>query len=556
MSSQSNGSPTRRIPASGDAEISGYMETAGEKAGLRPAPESPPKVGDESVLVVDFGSQYSRLIARRIRESRVYCEIIPNDATWEQVANLNPKGVILSGGPASVYEPDAPMAPTWVYDKHLPVLGICYGLQVLAHQLGGKVVPGSRREYGHAVLHQNAADDLIFADLPSTTTVWMSHGDQVLEMPPGFRSLAHTDNSPIAVMGNDEGVLGLQFHPEVVHTPEGKKIIENFLYHVCRCRGAWTASNFVEESVGRIREQVGDGQVVCALSGGVDSAVAATLVHRAIGDQLTCVFVDNGLLRKEESQRVMDTFGRNLNMNVIRVDATEVFLTRLAGVTDPEEKRVSIGEEFIRVFEEQASSLGQVDFLAQGTLYPDVIESQTAENKASAKIKTHHNVGGLPEDMAFSLVEPLRYLFKDEVREVGLAMGLPEEMVYRQPFPGPGLAIRIIGEVTWEKLEILRACDWIVMEEITAAGLYRELWQSFAVLTDTRSVGVMGDFRTYGHMVAIRAVTSDDAMTADWARLPYDVLARISNRIVNEVSEVNRVVYDITSKPPGTIEWE
>ena len=556
MSSQSNGSPTRRIPASGDAEISGYMETAGEKAGLRLAPESPPKVGDESVLVVDFGSQYSRLIARRIRESRVYCEIIPHDATWEQVSSLNPKGVILSGGPASVYEPDAPMAPTWVYDKHLPVLGICYGLQVLAHQLGGKVVPGSRREYGHAVLHQNAADDLIFADLPSTTTVWMSHGDQVLEMPPGFRSLAHTDNSPIAVMGNDEGVLGLQFHPEVVHTPEGKKIIENFLYHICRCRGAWTASNFVEESVGRIREQVGDGKVVCALSGGVDSAVAATLVHRAIGDQLTCVFVDNGLLRKEESQRVMDTFGRNLNMNVVRVDATEVFLTRLAGVTDPEEKRVSIGEEFIRVFEEQASSLGRVDFLAQGTLYPDVIESQTAENKASAKIKTHHNVGGLPEDMAFSLVEPLRYLFKDEVREVGLAMGLPEEMVYRQPFPGPGLAIRIIGEVTWEKLEILRACDWIVMDEITAAGLYRELWQSFAVLTDTRSVGVMGDFRTYGHMVAIRAVTSDDAMTADWARLPYDVLARISNRIVNEVSQVNRVVYDITSKPPGTIEWE
>ena len=342
----------------------------------------------------------------------------------------------------------------------------------------------------------------------------------------------------------------------MVHTPEGKKIIENFLYHVCRCRGAWTASNFVEESVGRIREQVGDGKVVCALSGGVDSAVAATLVHRAIGDQLTCVFVDNGLLRKEESQRVMDTFGRNLNMNVVRVDATEVFLTRLAGVTDPEEKRVSIGEEFIRVFEEQASSLGQVDFLAQGTLYPDVIESQTAENKASAKIKTHHNVGGLPEDMAFSLVEPLRYLFKDEVREVGLAMGLPEEKVYRQPCPGPGLAIRIIGEVTWEKLEILRACDWIVMDEITAAGLYRELWQSFAVLTDTRSVGVMGDFRTYGHMVAIRAVTSDDAMTADWARLPYDVLARISNRIVNEVAEVNRVVYDITSKPPGTIEWE
>ena len=556
MVSENNGPTTRRIAASGDVEVSTYLEIAEERGGLRPIPENPHKAGDESVVVVDFGSQYSRLIARRVRESRVYCEIVPHDAAWDQVAHLNPKGVILSGGPASVYEPDAPMAPMWIYERRLPILGICYGLQVLAHQLGGKVVPGSRREYGHAVLHQSASDSLIFADLPSSTTVWMSHGDQVLEMPPGFRSLAYTDNSPIAVMGNDEGVLGLQFHPEVVHTPEGKKVIENFLYHICRCRGAWTASNFVEESIGRIRAEVGDGKVVCALSGGVDSAVAATLVHRAVGDQLTCVFVDNGLLRKEESQRVMETFERNLNMNIVRVDATEDFLTRLAGVIDPEEKRISIGEEFIRVFEEQAAVLGRVDFLAQGTLYPDVIESQTPENKASAKIKTHHNVGGLPEDMAFSLVEPLRYLFKDEVREVGLALGLPEEMVYRQPFPGPGLAIRIIGEVTWEKLEMLRACDWIVMDEIEAAGLYRELWQSFAVLTDTRSVGVMGDFRTYGHMVAIRAVTSEDAMTADWARLPYDVLARISNRIVNEVPQVNRVVYDITSKPPGTIEWE
>ena len=556
MVSENNGPTTRRIADSGDVELSTYLEIAEERGGLRPIPENPHKAGDESVVVVDFGSQYSRLIARRVRESRVYCEIVPHDAAWDQVAHLNPKGVILSGGPASVYEPDAPMAPMWIYERRLPILGICYGLQVLAHQLGGKVVPGNRREYGHAVLHQSASDSLIFADLPSSTTVWMSHGDQVLEMPPGFRSLAYTDNSPIAVMGNDEGVLGLQFHPEVVHTPEGKKVIENFLYHICRCRGAWTASNFVEESIGRIRAEVGDGKVVCALSGGVDSAVAATLVHRAVGDQLTCVFVDNGLLRKEESQRVMETFERNLNMNIVRVDATEDFLTRLAGVIDPEEKRISIGEEFIRVFEEQAAVLGRVDFLAQGTLYPDVIESQTPENKASAKIKTHHNVGGLPEDMAFSLVEPLRYLFKDEVREVGLALGLPEEMVYRQPFPGPGLAIRIIGEVTWEKLEMLRACDWIVMDEIEAAGLYRELWQSFAVLTDTRSVGVMGDFRTYGHMVAIRAVTSEDAMTADWARLPYDVLARISNRIVNEVPQVNRVVYDITSKPPGTIEWE
>ncbi|MFH1560036.1 MAG: glutamine-hydrolyzing GMP synthase [Chloroflexota bacterium] len=556
MSSQSKEPTTHRIATSDDVEVSTYLEIAEAKGGLRPAAEETPSGKGEAVVVVDFGSQYSHLIARRIRECRVYCEIVPHDAPWEQVAPLNPRGVILSGGPASVYEPNAPMAPPWLYERHLPVLGICYGLQVLVHQLGGKVVPGSRREYGHAVLHQNAEKSPLFADLPSSITVWMSHGDQVQELPPGFRSLAYTDNSPIAVLGNDKGVLGLQFHPEVVHTPEGKKIIENFLYRICQCQGTWTPSNFADESVARIKEQVGDGKVICALSGGVDSAVAAALIHRAVGEQLTCIFVNNGLLRQGEAQQVIETFERNLKMNLVYVDATEDFLTRLATVVDPEEKRRTIGEDFIRVFEKQADQLGQVDFLAQGTLYPDVIESQSSDSKASATIKSHHNVGGLPENMTLSLVEPLRYLFKDEVREVGLALGLPEEMVYRQPFPGPGLAIRIIGEVTWEKLEVLRACDWIVMDEIQSANLYNELWQSFAVLTDTRTVGVMGDFRTYGYMVAIRAVTSEDAMTADWARLPYDVLAKISSRIVNEVAEVNRVVYDITSKPPGTIEWE
>ncbi len=522
----------------------------------RPDPQEPRRGKGEAVVIIDFGSQYSRLIARRVRECNVYCEIFPHDVPWERVAPLKPRGVILSGGPASVYEPNAPLAPQWLYERGIPVLGICYGLQALAHQLGGKVAPGSVREYGHALLHQSDRESPLFADLPLPTTVWMSHGDQVTEMPPGFSSLAYTDNSPVAVMGNDAGVLGLQFHPEVVHTPLGKKIIENFLYRICRFQGDWTPSNLVEESVSRIQSQVGSGKVICALSGGVDSTVTAALVHRAVGEQLTCIFVDNGLLRQGEARQVVETFERNLKINLVHVDATEGFLARLASVVDPEQKRRSIGEEFIRVFEDQAARLGRVDFLAQGTLYPDVIESQSAEGNASAVIKTHHNVGGLPEDMSLSLVEPLRYMFKDEVREVGLALGLPGEMVHRQPFPGPGLAIRIIGEVTWDKLEILRACDWIVMDEIQQANLYNELWQSFAVLTDTRTVGVMGDFRTYGYMVAVRAVTSEDAMTADWARLPYDLLARISNRIVNEVREVNRVVYDVTSKPPGTIEWE
>ena len=547
---------SHRVAASDDLEVSAYLEIAQQRGGQQSQPERPPTRHRESIVVVDFGSQYSRLIARRVRESKVYCEIVSHDAPWETIAPLDPMGIILSGGPASVYEPDAPLAPPWVYDSQLPLLGICYGMQAMVHQLGGKVAPAAKREYGHAVLHQNVADEPLFRGLPDSMPVWMSHGDRIIEPPPGFSTLAHTDNSSIAVTGNGQGMVGIQFHPEVAHTPQGKALLENFLYQICGCQGLWTPGNFVEDAISSIADQLGGGKVICALSGGVDSAVTATLIHRAVGDQLTCIFVNNGLMRREEPERVRDTFEKYLKVNLAYVDATEHFLGALRGVTDPEQKRTVVGEEFIRVFEEEAARLGQVDFLAQGTLYPDVIESKTAESQVSAKIKTHHNVGGLPERMKLTLVEPLRYLFKDEVREVGLELGLPEEIVYRQPFPGPGLAIRILGEVNLEKLELLRACDWIVMDEIKANDLYRQLWQSFAVLTDNRAVGVMGDYRTYGHVVALRAVTSDDAMTADWARLPYEVLARISNRIANEVPGVNRVVYDVTSKPPGTIEWE
>ena len=549
-------STTRRVSASDDLEVSAYLEIAKEKAGQQAQTQPGSSRGNETAIIIDFGSQYSRLIARRVRESNVYCEIVPHDTPWEAIEHLNPKCVILSGGPASVYDEDAPLAPAWVYEGRLPVLGICYGMQAMAHQLGGKVAPATKKEYGHAVLHQNTPDEPLFHDLPPAMPVWMSHGDHIAAPPPGFHSMAYTDNAPVAVLGNGKGMIGIQFHPEVAHTPQGKALLQNFLYRVSGCRGLWTPDNFVAEAVQRIREQVGDGRVVCALSGGVDSAVAATLIHRAIGDQLTCIFVDNGLMRHEEPERLQRTFEKYMKVNLIHTDASEYFLGALRGVIDPEEKRRTIGEEFIRVFEAEAARIGEVDFLAQGTLYPDVIESKTSESEVSAKIKTHHNVGGLPSAMKLKLIEPLRYLFKDEVREVGLELGLPEEMVYRQPFPGPGLAIRIIGDVTHDKLETLRAADWVVMDEVKKNDLYRELWQSFAVLTDTQTVGVMGDFRTYSYVVAVRAITSEDAMTADWARLPYDVLAGISRRIANEVPGVNRVVYDVTSKPPGTIEWE
>lgn len=513
----------------------------------------------EAVVILDFGSQYSQLIARRVRELQVYCELVPYNAPVEQITRLNPRGYILSGGPASVYAPGAPKLPGIVLQSGLPALGICYGMQLLTHHLGGKVNPGTEREYGPADIEIVDAKVPLFEKLPATQLpVWMSHGDRVTELPPGFHPLAQSQNSPFAAIGNPErGLYGLQFHPEVTHTPQGKDLLRAFLYDVCGCHGGWTPGNFIEESLAQVRAQVGNGQVVCGLSGGVDSAVVAALLHKAIGNQLTCIFVNTGLMRQNESAQVVQTFEKEMHAKLIAVDATEDFLSALAGVTDPEAKRKIIGEKFVRIFEAEARKLGHVGFLAQGTLYPDVIESASrTEQATAAKIKTHHNVGGLPEDMKFELVEPLRYLFKDEVRAVGEALGLPKEIVWRHPFPGPGLAVRILGEITWERLETLRAADAIFIEELWRSDWYHRTSQAFVVLLPVQSVGVMGDYRTYGNVAAIRAVTTDDFMTADWARLPADLLARVSNRIVNEVPGVTRVVYDISSKPPATIEWE
>jgi GMP synthase (glutamine-hydrolysing) len=559
-----------RILAPDDAEVEAYLEVAldapppDRSRDDRPTAAAQRDTASGTVAVLDFGSQFAQLIARRVRELNVYSELLPYDTPLDELRRRGARAVILSGGPNSVYDDDAPKPDPSIWRGSVPVLGICYGAQLMALDLGGEVIPTRKREYGPATV-TITQDDGLFRGLDREQPVWMSHGDTITRLPKGFQPTAQSDGSPFAgLAAPDRNLYGIQFHPEVAHTPRGRDVLRNFVLGVAGIRPDWTSANFIETTVAEIRDRVdrharetgSDGKVICALSGGVDSAVAAALVHRAVGDRLTCIYVDHGLMRKKESELLRATFAQNLGMNLVMVDARDRFLRRLAGVEDPEQKRKIIGDEFIRVFEEEATKLGRIDFLTQGTLYPDVIESATAETKAAQKIKTHHNVGGLPADLRFQLIEPLRYLFKDEVRRVGLELGLPEAMVLRQPFPGPGLAIRIIGEVTAERLDTLREADWIVIDEIKGAGLYRSLWQSFAILTPVRSVGVMGDGRTYANVVAIRAVTSEDGMTADWAKLPYDVLGKISSRIVNEVPGVNRVVYDISSKPPATIEWE
>lgn len=512
------------------------------------------------ILVLDFGSQYTQLIARRIREAHVYSQILPCTVSLATILAYRPQGIVLSGGPSSVYEKKAPIVPKEIFDLGIPILGICYGMQLVTHLSGGEVAKSKHREYGRAELTIDDKSNL-FKDIGTSgaTVVWMSHGDRIERMPPGFRSIAHTANSPVAAMKRDDHkhrIYCLQFHPEVVHTPEGTQILRNFVYDICGCKATWTMQSYVETAVQQIREQVGKKLVICALSGGVDSSVAAALTHRAIGNQLTCIFVDNGLLRTGEKEQVKQTFAKQLHLNLRIIDASDLFLAKLKGVVDPERKRKIIGTQFIKQFEAEATKKsGGIQFLVQGTLYPDVIESVSFKGP-SATIKTHHNVGGLPARMKLKLIEPLRELFKDEVRVLGKELGLPDEIVWRQPFPGPGLAIRVLGAITKERLTILRAAEAILDQEIRAAGLYREIWQSLAVLLPIRTVGVMGDQRTYEHVIALRAVTSLDGMTADWAKIPNDVLGKISNRIINEVKGVNRVVYDISSKPPATIEWE
>lgn len=516
---------------------------------------------EDRILVLDFGSQYTQLIARRVRESKVYSEIFPFNASLKKIREFAPKGIILSGGPSSVFDRGAPKPDKRIFTLGIPVLGICYGMQYIAHALGGRVARAQKREYGSAELIIDDNSDLLrsigkAAAAKPSTVVWMSHGDRIEKMPRGFSPIAHTDNSPVAAMASlQRRIYALQFHPEVVHTDHGTKILRNFVFDVCRCRPTWKMSSFITWSVDEIRKITAGKKVICALSGGVDSSVVALLVHKAIGDNLTCIFVDNGLLRKGEAEKVIATFRNHYHIPLIHVDASRIFLNKLKGVTDPERKRKIIGNEFIYLFERSAKKIRGADFLAQGTLYPDVIESVSFKGP-SAVIKSHHNVGGLPAAMKLKLIEPLRELFKDEVRVLGKELGLPDEICWRHPFPGPGLAIRCLGEVLRDRLDILRDSDAIVLEEVKKAGLYSSIWQSFAVLLPVRSVGVMGDERTYDHVIAVRAVTSLDGMTADWAKIPYPVMSRISNRIINEVKGVNRVVYDITSKPPGTIEWE